>query len=90
MSDREECLRVLTDFIRSGDIGQGAPPPEMILAYLNPLENSERLEALEALRETLASDLKAGVSGSAEERHVAVEDALDQACRTVATQADPS
>src|SRR5215204_42227 len=77
--DREECLRLLTEFVQSGDIHQGATAAGMILGYLATLEGWEaQLTALDDLRRTLTSEFEqAGVSGSAEERHVAVEDALE-------------
>ena len=81
MSDRENCLRLLTEFVHSGDITQAATAGAMIVAHLTTLEDRQaQLAALEDLRATLKSDIEqAGISGSAEERHVAVEDALDKA-----------
>jgi hypothetical protein len=59
----------------------------MILAYLTTIEDRrDQLAALDDLRTTLHSDFEeAGVSGSAEERHVAVEDALDKARKALAS-----
>jgi hypothetical protein len=88
MSDRENCLRFLTEFVHSGDIGQAATAGAMIDAYLTTLKDSEaQLAALEDLRATLQSNVEAAsVSGSAEERHVAVEDALDRARLALASE----
>ena len=81
MSDRENCLRLLTEFVHSGDIAQAATAGAMIVAHLTTLEDRRaQLAALEDLRATLESDFQeARISGSAEERHVAVEDALAKA-----------
>ena len=81
MSDRENCLRLLTEFVCSGDIAQAARAGAMIVAHLTTLDDKkEQLAALEDLRAALQTDFEeVGLSGSAEERHVAVEDALDQA-----------
>jgi hypothetical protein len=60
----------------------------MIVAHLTTLENRQaQLAALEDLRATLESDFeKADIRGPAEERHVAVEDALDQARKALASK----
>jgi hypothetical protein len=77
MSDRENCLRLLTEFVQSGDIAHAARAGAMIVAHLTTLEDrKEQLAALEDLRTTLQSNFEeAGLAGSAEERHVVVEDA---------------
>ena len=86
MSDREECLRLLTGFVRTGDIDKGATAAAMIVNYLTTLDTQRaRAEALEDLRLTLAGTFEQeGISGSAEERHVVVEDALDKARQAIA------
>ena len=86
MSDRENCLRLLTEFVRTGDIANAASAGAMIVAHLTTLEDRHaQIAALEDLRATLESDFqKADIAGPAEERHVAVEDALDQARKTLA------
>ena len=86
MNDRDKCLRLLTEFVQSGDIHQGATAAGMILGYLATLDGWDaQLTALDDLRRTLTSEFEqAGVSGSAEERHVAVEDALDQTRKAIA------
>lgn len=88
MSDRENCLHLLTEFVRSGDIAQAATAGAMIVAHLTTLESRHaQLAALEDLRVTLRRGFeKAGIAGSAEERHVALEDALDQARKTLASK----
>ena len=87
MSDRENCLRRLTEFVHTGDIANAASAAAMIVAHLTTLSDRQaQLAALEDLRAALESGLgEAGASGSAEERHVAVEDALDQARKTLAS-----
>ena len=86
MSDRENCLRVLTRFVESGDIAEAATAGAMIVAHLTTLgDRQAQLATLEELRATLHRNFEeAGISGSAEERHVAVEDALDKARQALA------
>ena len=77
MDTREECLDHLEKFILSGDIDQAAAAAGTILAYLATLEGkSAQLAALGRLQKDLGSRLGNGVSGEAEDRHVAIEDAL--------------
>jgi len=86
MSDREKCLRLLTGFVRTGDIDKGATAAAMIVNYLTTLDTQRaRAEALDDLRLTLAATFEQeGISGPAEERHVVVEDALDKARQAIA------
>ena len=88
MSDRENCLRLLTEFVRTGDIANAASAGAMIVAHLTTLENRQaQIAALEDLRATLENVFeKADIAGPAEERHVAVEDPLDQARKTLASK----
>jgi len=78
--------RAGTRCVRTGDIANAASAGAMIVAHLTTLEDRHaQIAALEDLRATLESDFqKADIAGPAEERHVAVEDALDQARKTLA------
>jgi hypothetical protein len=84
MDTREECLDHLQKFVVSGNIDQAAAAAGTILAYLATLEGkSAQLAALGRLQKDLASRLGSGVSGEAEDRHVALEDALGKARATL-------
>ena len=65
MSDRENCLRLLTEFVQSGDIAQAARAGAMMVAHLTTIEDrKEQLAALEDLRAALQSAFEeAGLSG---------------------------
>jgi argininosuccinate lyase len=85
MDTREECLDHLLRFVQSGDIDQVAVAAGTALAYLATLDGKNaQIAALRRLRSDLAS-LTAGarISGQAEDRHVAIEDALTKACATL-------
>ncbi len=86
MTDQEECLRLLFDFVQNGEVEQAAEAAGTILAYLATLGSTQaQLAALEQLRSELESQCE-GVTGPAEDRHVAVEDALDHARSTLASK----
>ena len=88
MSDRDNCLCLLTEFVHTGDIANAGSAAAMIVAHLTTLADRQaQLAALEDLRAALESGLgEAGASGSAEESHVAVEDTLDKARHALARQ----
>ena len=85
MDTREECLDHLLRFVQSGNIDQAAVAAGIALAYLATLEGKNaQTAALRRLQADLASvTQQAGVSGDAEERHVAIDDALTKACATI-------
>ena len=85
MDTREECLDHLFRFVQSGDIDQAAIAAGTALAYLATLEGKiAQTTAIRRLRSDLASLIEeAKVSGDAEDRHVAIEDALTKACATI-------
>ena len=85
MDTREECLDHLLRFVQSGDIDQVAAAAGTALAYLATLEGkAAQAAAIRRLRSDLASLIdEANPSGEAEERHVAIEDALTKACSTI-------
>ncbi len=81
MTDCEDCLHLLLEFVHRGDIGQAGIAAGTILAYLTKLDGKEaQLAAIRDLRVDLSSRCESeGVSGLGEARHVAVENALEQA-----------
>ncbi len=85
MDAREECLDHLLRFVQSGDIDQAAVAAGTALAYLATLEGKNaQTAALRRLRSDLASlTEEARISGEAEDRHIAIEDALTKACATI-------
>ena len=85
MDTRRECLDHLVRFVQSGNIDEAAVAGGTILAYLATLEGKTvQLAALARLREELAKRLeKTGVSDEAEDRHIAIEDALAKAHATL-------
>jgi argininosuccinate lyase len=85
MDTREECLDHLLRFVQSGDIAQAAVAAGTALAYLATLEStSAQAAAIRRLRADLASlTQEVELSGEAEDRHVAIEDALTKACVTI-------
>ena len=85
MDTREECLDHLFRFVQNGDIDQAAVAAGTALAYLATLDGKNApTAALRRLRSDLASLVEeAKVSGEAEDRHVAIEDALTKACATI-------
>ena len=82
MDTREECLDHLLRFVESGDVDQVAVAAGTALAYLATLDGKNaQTAALRRLRTDLARVTeKARVSGDAEDRHIAIEDALTKAC----------
>ena len=85
MDTREECLDHLLRFVQSGDVDQVAVAAGTALAYLATLDGKNaQTAALRRLRMDLASlTEKARISGDAEDRHIAIEDALTKACATI-------
>jgi hypothetical protein len=85
MDTREECLDHLLKFIQSGNIDQAAAAAGTILAYVATLEGTPaQLAALGRLQKDLTSRLgTVPISGDAEDRHVAIEDALTKARATL-------
>ena len=85
MDTRRECLDHLFRFVQSGNIDEAAVAGGTILAYLATLEGKTvQLAALARLREELTKRLeKTGVSDEAEDRHIAIEDALAKAHATL-------
>ena len=85
MTDRDECLRLLQEFVRSGNIEEAAAATGTVVAYLAKFGGTDaQLAAMDDLRVELASRCReAGISGGAEERHVVVEDAIEQARSTL-------
>ena len=85
MDTRRECLDHLFRFVQSGNIDEAAVAGGTILAYLATLEGKTvQLAALARLREDLTKRLeKSGVSEDAEDRHIAIEDALAKAHATL-------
>jgi hypothetical protein len=83
MDTREECLDHLLKFIQSGD--QAAAAAGTILAYVATLDGKPaQLAALVRLQSDLTGSLEAlRISGDAEDRHVAIEDALAKARATL-------
>ena len=77
----EACLRHLAAFVRDGDIGQASTAAGSIVAYLATLQETDaQLAALDKMQEELGKRIeRSGISGEAEDRHVAVEDAIEQA-----------
>ena len=84
MDTRQECLDHLVRFVQSGNIDEAAVAGGTILAYLATLEGKTvQLTALSRLQKHLTKLLeKTGVSEEAEDRHVAIEDALAKAHAT--------
>ncbi|WP_203236200.1 hypothetical protein, partial [Methylobacterium crusticola] len=85
------CLRLLFEFVQSGDVEQAGTTAGTIIAYISTLEGIEaQVAALDDLRSNLTSRCEAvSISGEAEDRHEIVEDALEQARRTLESQSDP-
>jgi hypothetical protein len=85
MDPREECLDHLLQFVQSGDIDQAAVAAGTALAYLATLDGkTQQTAALRRLRSDLANLIEDGsISGEAEDRHVAIEDALTKACAAI-------
>ena len=85
MDTRRECLDHLFRFVQSGNIDEAAVAGGTILAYLATLEGKTiQLAALARLREDLTKRLeKTGASEEAEDRHIAIEDALAKAHRYI-------
>jgi hypothetical protein len=85
MNTRDECLDHLFKFVQSGNIDEAAVAGGTILAYLATLDGKNaQLAALARLQQDLSKRLdKAGVSEEAEDRHVAIEDALATARATL-------
>ena len=85
MNTREECLRHLIKFVLTGDIDQAAVATGTIVAYLATLEGkTAQLAAIGRLQTDLTKRLKGEeVSGDAEDRHIAIEDALAKARATL-------
>ncbi len=85
MDTREECLDHLLRFVQSGDIDQVAVAAGAAVAYLATLEGkTAQTAALRRLRADLATlTEEAGISEDAEDRHVAIDDALTKACATI-------
>ena len=81
----EACLRHLVAFVRSGDISQAGTAVGSIVAYLAKLEGTDaQLTALDKLQEELVLRIeRATISGEAEDRHIAVDDAIEQARATL-------
>lgn len=70
---------------RGGDIQQASTAAGSIVAYLATLDGAQpQLEALDKLQEELVNRLeRRGISGEAEDRHFAVDDAIEQARSTL-------
>ena len=85
MADREQCLNLLFKFVGSGDIKEVATAAGTILAYFTTLPSAgAQLAAMDDLRAELDSRCQeAGISGAAEERHVVIEDVIEQARSTL-------
>ena len=85
---REECLRLLTEFVRTGDIDQAATATGTILVYLNTLEGvAAQTAALEDLETSLAERCeRRNISGASEDRHIAIEDAMEKVRTTLEQQ----
>jgi hypothetical protein len=85
MDTREECMDHLLKFIQNGDIDQAAAAAGTILAYVATLEGKPaQLAALVRLQRDLTGRLESlRISGEAEDRHVAIEDALAKARATL-------
>jgi hypothetical protein len=85
MDKRQECLDHLFRFVQSGSIDEAAVAGGTILAYLATLEGkTAQLAALARLQGDLTKLLeKTAVSEEAEDRHVAIEDALAKARATL-------
>ncbi len=88
MTDRAECLRLLSEFVQSGDVEQAGTAAGTIIAYVSTLDSLEaQVAALDDLRANLMSRCEAvGISGDAEDRHEMVEDAMEQARSTLENQ----
>lgn len=85
---REECLRLLVEFVQTGDIDQAATATGTILAYLNRHEGvAAQAAALEDLETGLAERCEQNnISGPSEDRHVAIEDAMEKMRTTLEAQ----
>ncbi|GJD50024.1 hypothetical protein OPKNFCMD_2760 [Methylobacterium crusticola] len=85
MTDRAECLRLLFEFVQSGDVEQAGTTAGTIIAYISTLPGLEaQVAALDDLRANLTSRCEAvGLSGEAEHRHELIEDAMEQARSTL-------
>ena len=85
MIARAECLDLLLEFIQSGDIDEAAKAGGTLIAYFSSLPGTDaQLAAMDDFRSELARRCREdGVSGEAEERHVVVEDVIEQARSTI-------
>ena len=88
MTEREECLRLTMEFVQSGDINKATAAVGTILAYIATLnEPDTQLAALDDLRLNLANRCKGiELSDEAQDRHVAVEDAIEQSRSSLASK----
>jgi hypothetical protein len=77
----EACLLHLVAFIRTGDIKQASTAAGAVVAYLATLEGQDsHLAALDELQVELVKRVeRTGITDEAEDRHVAVDDAIEQA-----------
>jgi hypothetical protein len=85
MTNRAECLHLLFEFVQSGDVEQAGTAAGTIIGYVSTLDGLEaQVAALDDLRANLTSRCEAvGILGEAEDRHEMVEDAMEQARRTL-------
>lgn len=83
MTDREECQRLLMEFINGGDASQAAAAAGAIVAFVAKLDGTPaQIEALNELRLSLANHCDATVlPGEAEDRHIVIEDAIEKALK---------
>lgn len=81
MADPKDSLPLLIEFIVRGDVGQVASAAATVLAHVARLDRvDDQIEALDGLRTDLVNQCDAlGLTGGAQDRHVAVEDAIEQA-----------
>lgn len=81
MTDRDECQRLLMEFIDGGDASHAAAAAGAMVVFLAKLDGPDgRIQALHELRRGLADHCRAtGLSGAAEDRHVVIEDAIEKA-----------
>lgn len=88
MTEREECLRLTMEFVQSGDIDKATAAVGTILAYIATLDGSDtQLAALDDLHLNLANRCNGvELSDEAQDRHVAVEDAIEQARSSLASK----
>jgi hypothetical protein len=85
MVDRAKCLDLCLEFIRSGNIEEAAKAGGTLVAYFSTLPGTgAQLAAMDDFRSELAKRCRdAGFSGEAEERHIVVEDVIEQARSTL-------